>query len=195
MDIFSWPTTVIRALVRWLERQTYVTRLRANRIGCTVEFQCHHTRGRVLPSELTKSGNVIARPMLARVCWSFRCHFGFSFCLSNKLESCGAVSTGPFSWGLRKSPLHALAHVADSISFRWPCKLIVNLSFAKYLAPKLSYPIISHPPPPQVPNTRRHTPWGPHSYSLSGPSLRTLPMKHPFFKGPRPSICLVVVEL
>ena len=35
--------------------------------------------------------------------------------------------------------------VADSISFRWPCKLIVNLSFAKYLAPKLSDTIISYP--------------------------------------------------
>ena len=35
--------------------------------------------------------------------------------------------------------------VADIISFRWPCKLIVNLSFAKYLAPKLSDTIISYP--------------------------------------------------
>ena len=36
-------------------------------------------------------------------------------------------------------------NVADIISFRWPCKLIVNLSFAKYLAPKLSDTIISYP--------------------------------------------------
>ena len=35
--------------------------------------------------------------------------------------------------------------VADSISFRWPCKLIANLLYLKYLTQILLDTIISHP--------------------------------------------------